>query len=224
MSNLIINNQFGVTEKNGIPVASSRYVSEAFSKNHQHVLRDIRSALDNFESIGQSRFGQSNFIEGHYKNEQNKKQPEYLLTRDGFSYIAMGFTGKRAAEFKIAYINAFNQMESFIKSLFEAKADFPEFTDAIMSTHEEPKHYHFSNELDMINRIVTGMSAKQYREERGIEHGKSIRPYLPLEQMHAVKSLQRIDIGLIVAIPDYEQRKRILESEYRRLQQKALSA
>lgn len=224
MKSIIPVDDFGMTERDGIPVVSSRHVAENFSKNHQHVLRDIRSALVNFESIGQSKFGQSNFTESYYKNEQNKKQPEYLLTRDGFSYIAMGFTGKKATQFKIVYINRFNQMESFIRNLIEAKADFPEFTDAIMAAHEEPKHYHFSNELDMINRIVTGMSAKQYREQCGIEPGKSIRPFLSESQISAVKTLQRIDIGLIISIPDYKNRKQVLEQQFIRMQRKALTA
>jgi Rha family phage regulatory protein len=223
MHNIISQDQFGITEKNGIPVVSSKYVSENFSKNHQHVLRDIEKALIHFNEIDQSRFGQINFIKSSYKDSQNRKQPEYLLTRDGFSYIAMGFTGKKAAQFKIAYINAFNQMESFIKNLLDAKLDFPEFTDAIMQAHEEPKHYHFSNECDMINSIVLGMSAKKFKETLGIE-AKSIRPYLSAQQIRMVKALQRIDIGLIYSIPDYQQRKQVLEQQYMRLQQKAISA
>jgi Rha family phage regulatory protein len=222
MNDLILSD-YGLTEKNGIPVVDSRHVAEKFHKRHDHVLRDISAAIQNFFEIGQPKFGESNFIKSNYKNEQSKKQPEYLLTRDGFSYIAMGFSGNRAAKFKIDYINAFNQMESFIKNLLEAKIDFPEFTDAIMATHEEPKHYHFSNEVDMINRIVTGMSAKQYREEHGIEQGKSIRPFLEPDQMELVKNLQRIDIGLIFALPSFEHRKRVLEAQFNRMQQMILS-
>ncbi|MCX7772941.1 MAG: Rha family transcriptional regulator [Clostridia bacterium] len=223
MTSLILN-EYGMTEKRGVPVVDSRHVAEKFGKRHDHVLRDIQTAIQNFSEIGQPKFGESNFIPSHYRNEQNKKQPEYLLTRDGFSYIAMGFTGKKAAKFKIDYINAFNQMESFIKNLLEAKSDFPEFTDAIMAAHEEPKHYHFSNELDMINRIVLGQSAKQFREAHGIESGKSIRPYLNADQIGAVKALQRIDIGLIITIPSYEQRKGILEQQFLRIGQRRLTA
>lgn len=223
MSNLIINNQFGVTEKNGIPVVSSRYVAETFGREHFHVIRNIESLTDTTSGLSES-FRLLNFKESYYKDSTGRKLKEYLLTKDGFTMVVMEFKTNKARKFKESYINAFNKMEAFIKNLYEAKADFPEFTDAIMSTHEEPKHYHFSNELDMINRIVTGMSAKQYREENGIEHGKSIRPFLAPEQMHAVKSLQRIDIGLIVAILDYEQRKYILDGAYRRLRQKALPA
>jgi Rha family phage regulatory protein len=222
MHNIISHDRFGITEKNGIPVVSSRYVAETFSKNHQHVMESIRKATDIKSGLSE-KFIQSNFRQSNYKDSRGKNQPEYLLTRDGFSFIAMGFTGKKAMQFKEAYINAFNQMESFIKNLMEAKLDFPEFTDAIMQAHEEPKHYHFSNECDMINSIVLGMSAKKFKETLGIE-AKSIRPYLSAQQIRMVKALQRIDIGLIYSIPDYQQRKQVLEQQYMRLQQKAISA
>jgi hypothetical protein len=63
----------------------------------------------------------------------------------------------------------------------------------------------------MLNRIVIGMSAKQFRLANGIEKGKSIRPYLSDEQISMLETLQKVDVGLLVAVPDYEQRKRHLE-------------
>jgi Rha family phage regulatory protein len=229
LENIITIDSFGVTEKSGIAVVSSRKVAEIFNKRHDHVLRDIETIIGNDPKIGeieisQSKFGQTNFIKSSYKDERNRKQPEYLLTKDGFALLVMGFNGKKAMQFKIAYINRFNEMESLIKNLLEAKADFPEFTDAIMAAHEEPKHYHFSNELDMINRIVIGMTAKQFRGQNGILASKSIRPYLTPKQINEVKTLQRIDIGLIISIPDFQERKQILELQYRRLTQKILTA
>ncbi|MEN6624199.1 MAG: Rha family transcriptional regulator [Smithella sp.] len=205
-----------MTEKSGIPVVSSRKVAEIFSKEHKSVLRAIENATVPTSGLSEE-FRQRNFVPSFYKNEQNKKQPEYLLTRDGFSFTAMGFTGKKAAQFKEAYINRFNEMESFIKNLYEAKAEFPVFTEAIMLTHEEPKHYHFSNEVDLINRIVLGMSARQFCEVKGIGKVPSIRPYLSPEQIKAIKKLQRIDIGLIVSDPDFHSRKQTLTDYYNRL-------
>jgi len=137
------------------------------------------------------------------------------MTKDGFAFLAMGFTGKKAAAFKEAYINAFNQMAEFIKSLQTAKLEFPAFTNAIMLAHEEPKSYHFSNEINMINKIVLGMNASKFKETNGLDKSvPSIRPYLSAEQIKAIEELQRIDIGLIVAIKEYEQRKKILEEYF----------
>jgi hypothetical protein len=63
----------------------------------------------------------------------------------------------------------------------------------------------------MLNRIVVGMTAKQFRLANGIEKGKSIRPYLSDEQITMLDTLQKVDVGLLVAVPDYQQRKRHLE-------------
>ncbi len=216
MKSIVPVDEFGMTERNGIPVVSSRKIAEVFEKRHGDVLRTITDKIEKSKNDNLvTQFCVANFIQSSYK-DRGKRYPEYLSTRDGFAFVTMGFTGTKADRFKISYINRFNQMESFIRNLLEAKADFPEFTGAIMSAHEEPKSYHFSNELDMINRIVLGMPAKKFREAHGIEKGKSIRPYLAPEQAEAIKSLQRIDIGLILAVQDFQQRKAILESHYQR--------
>lgn len=66
----------------------------------------------------------------------------------------------------------------------------------------------------MLNRIVLGKTAKQFRTERGIEKGKSIRPYLSNEQIKWLNMLQTVDIGLLISTPEYDQRKRYLEWYY----------
>lgn len=215
--NNIINDFYGVTERKGIPVVSSRKIAEVFEKRHDIVLRDIRNVITDLNNGGLHKFEESNFIESYYKNSQNKKQPEYLLTKDGFTLLVMGYTGEKATRFKVAYIERFNQMENFIKSLAEIKADFPEFTDAVMQLYEEPKHYHFSNEINMINRIVLGMDAKKFKEVNGLGDVPSIRPYLSLKQLEYIKILQRVDIGLCVAIKDFQQRKNILQDYFNRI-------
>ena len=77
--------------------------------------------------------------------------------------------------------------------------------------HENPRPYHFSNECDLLNRLVLGVSAKQFRLAHHIEKGKSIRPYLTDWQIEQLDHLQTIDIGLLVAVADFDQRKRLLE-------------
>ena len=91
--------------KDGQPVVNSLKVAEKFGKAHRTVLRSIRSLDCSQEFI------LHNFTPSSYTNRQNKTVPCYLLTRDGFSFLCMGFTGKEAAKWKEAYINAFNQME-----------------------------------------------------------------------------------------------------------------
>lgn len=199
-------NELKIFERKGQPITTSRNISEVFSKEHKNVLRDIESLDCSIE------FSQLNFELSKYKS-RGKSYPEYLITKDGFTFLVMGYKGKKAAKFKEGYINQFNQMTSFIKSLQTAKLEFPAFTNAIMQAHEEPKHYYFSNEINMINKIVLGMNANKFKEINGLDKKiSSIRPYLTVEQISLIEELQRIDIGLIVAIKEYEQRKKILEN------------
>lgn len=206
----ISNINYGVKDHKGIPVVSSRRIAKVFDRRHDHVLDAIRDAIKTTESFAPD-FSGTNFIHSEYKL-RGRKYPEYLLTKDGFTYTVMGFTGEKAAQFKVAYIKRFNEMEQQLESLRIARMEFPQLTDAIQATREDPKPYHYTNEINMINRIVLGMSAKQFREKHGIT-GNSIRPYLNAEQIKAIERLQKFDIGLLHTEPDYHKRKQIL-TEY----------
>lgn len=215
--------KFGMFELNGRPIVTSKKVTEIFDKRHDHILRDIGKITDPKSGVSKS-FTDRNFILGEYKDSTGRKLPQYYLTRDGFVMLVMGFTGKKAMQFKEAYINRFNEMEKYILALDTARMEFPELTQAILEVHEEPKHYHFSNEMDMINRIVLGMTAKKFREENAIEGVPSIRPYLTADQLHLIGMLQKTDIGLVLTEPDFQKRKRTLEWYCEKLKQKLLAA
>lgn len=96
---------------NGHPTTLSTQVAEYFGKNHQHVTRDIRNLIEKCPDLGVSNFGQST-----YKDSQGKKQPCYRMDRKGFVLLAMGFTGEKALQFKIAYIDAFDRMEEELRN------------------------------------------------------------------------------------------------------------
>lgn len=215
--------EFGVSEFNGKIVVGSRKVAEVFEKEHKSVLRSIVNITSTKSGLSKE-FTEHNFVLSEYKDPTGRKLPEYLLTRDGFVMIVMGFTGKNALQFKVAYINKFNEMEQYILSLNTTRLEFPELTRAILEAHESPGPHHFSNEMDMINRIVLGMTAKQFRESRGIGDVPSIRLYLTPEQLHYIGLLQKADIGLVLTEPDYGRRKRTLEWYFGKLQQKKLPA
>lgn len=95
----------------GKVVATSLHVAEVFEKRHADTLR----AVDEILAQVDDSFGKRNFAFSEYTITNNLgfsvNKPMVLLTRDGFTLLAMGFTGKRALEFKIAYINAYNAME-----------------------------------------------------------------------------------------------------------------
>ena len=206
MKELIPRDEYGIfADTHDTARVDSLFVAQAFGKRHDNVLKDIR------ELDCSDKFRLLNFEESSYRNAQGKKQPAYCMTRDGFVFLAMGYRGKKAAEFKELYIRRFNEMESFIRTLVSARQEFPLLTANIKLLHENPKPYHFSNECDMLNRIVVGMTAKQFRTASGLEKGTSIRPYLSEEQIAMLDILQKVDVGLLVAVPNFEQRKRHLE-------------
>lgn len=93
-----------LSTQNGEPVVSSRQIAENFGKEHKTVLRSIE------ELAAQNCAAKSMFYETTFEN-RGKQYPMYLMNRDGFSLLVMGFTGKAALEWKLKYIQAFNAME-----------------------------------------------------------------------------------------------------------------
>lgn len=94
--------------ENGEPVVSSREIAERFEKNHRDVLESIRN-LAAKNSAAKSMFYESTF------ENRGKQYPMYLMNRDGFSLLAMGFTGDKALEWKLKYIEVFNKMEKALR-------------------------------------------------------------------------------------------------------------
>ncbi|MCZ6172466.1 Rha family transcriptional regulator [Campylobacter ureolyticus] len=112
MSALVLINSVEVKflENNENIYINSLDLGKVFEKAHRSVLRDI-SNLPNDE------FKFSNFIKSEYLNSQNKKQPCYNLTKDGFCLLVMGFTGEKAYKFKVEFIKAFNRLIDENKAL-----------------------------------------------------------------------------------------------------------
>lgn len=99
-----------VVMKNKQAVTTSLNVAEVFEKNHQHILE----AIDNL-TVENSTV-KNMFMEDTYINSRGRAYRQILMNRDGFTLLAMGFTGQKALQFKLQYIDAFNQMENHIKN------------------------------------------------------------------------------------------------------------
>lgn len=128
-------NDIILSTQNGEPVASSRQIAESFGKEHKHVLRDIENLIGGESKIGLS----SMFFKSEYISTQNKKLPEYLMNRDGFSLLVMGFTGKEALEWKLKYIQAFNEMEKQLAQRPQlSRSEL--MAQALIAAHEELEH------------------------------------------------------------------------------------
>lgn len=104
-------NEIILQNKDGQILASSRDVAEKFGKRHDHVLRDIDNLISDSPKLGSEMF-----FETSYQNERRKIYRCFNMNRDGFSLLSMGFTGKKALEWKLKYIEAFNKMEEKLKS------------------------------------------------------------------------------------------------------------
>ena len=209
--------ELGVTTEDGKKaVVSSRDVADTFGKRHSDVLRAIDNTLDDLEDS----FAERNFALSDYKGRSGKKNREYLLTRDGFTLIAMGFTGKKAMKFKVMYINQFNKMEQLIKERCFAKIEYAPMMTAVKESREavgkKTNHFHYSNEANMINRIVIGATSKKYCEEHDIPKNK-LRDHLPKWQLETIKQLQRANTHLIQMGLDYQERKELLSKKYKHL-------
>ena len=126
-------NDIILSMQNGEPVVSSRQIAESFEKRHDHVMRDIEDIMRGLPKNGDTPM----FYKTEYVHEQNgQSYPMYLMNRDGFTLLAMGFTGKTALEWKLKYIAAFNEMEKKL-------AEQPQLTrsqllaTALIAAHEE---------------------------------------------------------------------------------------
>ena len=95
-----------IQTENGIPTTTSLVIAQAFEKNHFDVLK----AIKNLECS--QNFTDSNFAVSEYTDSTGRKLPMYQITRDGFAFLAMGFTGKKAAAWKERFLEAFNAMEA----------------------------------------------------------------------------------------------------------------
>lgn len=113
-------NELGIVIENNRPVVSSRDIALVFEKEHKNVIRDIRFLECSEEFTG------LNFELSEYKDTTGRTLPMYLITRDGFTLLAMGFNGARAMKFKLKYIAAFNAMEEQLKNPFNIPKTLPD--------------------------------------------------------------------------------------------------
>lgn len=127
--------------KNNQVVVSSRQVAERFHKLHKSIIRSVK------EILAAQNCATKFFKETYYIN-RGKKYIEYLMNRDGFVLLVMGFTGKVAMDLKIAYINAFNEMEAKLRKMQKPKQ---------VTLIEQPKEKEFvrpQNNAEYISKLA----------------------------------------------------------------------
>lgn len=106
-----------VFNQNGKVLTNSLLVAEKFGKRHANVIKAVEDHINDLNSTDSKV---SWFCESEYCDGKGEMRKMYIMNRDGFTLLAMGFTGKKALQFKLEYIEAFNSMESQLKQLQES--------------------------------------------------------------------------------------------------------
>lgn len=204
--------ELGIFEKGGDAWVSSRDIAKLFEKAHYDVLDAIREKI--IPNISEE-FTARNFPVSKYRDTTGRKLPEYLLNRKSFSMVVMGFTGKKAMAFKEAYIEAFEAMIDVINTRLLSKAGYKEMTSAISRKLKNDPRV-FSIEADMINSIVLGMKAADFRAVHKIDDHGGTRDAVAYRKLDDLDRAQRLNAQLINAGISFEARKQIISSNFRR--------
>lgn len=151
-----------VALSNGIPTTSSQLVAQTFGKEHKHVLRDIEKVCEQLpENFSQSNFGLANYLDA-----QGKSRPMYLLTRDAFTLLVMGYTGKEAMQFKLKYIEAFNAMEAELRKQDKPKRKAKAKASPKPALELPPAYDPYSTEPISLNELTALLSTIAYRLDK----------------------------------------------------------
>lgn len=204
--------ELGIFEKHNDAWVSSRNIAKLFGKEHKHVLRDIEEKILPYVS---EEFNQSNFGLVKYKDKKGESRPEYLINRKSFTIVAMGYTGKKAMQFKEAYIEAFEAMANVIETRLLSKAGYKEMTAAIAKVYHADRQV-FSAEANMINEIILGMKAKDFKAVNLIDDNGHTRDAIVQEKLEQLDKAQRLNAQLITAGMSFDQRKSIIQKNYGR--------
>ncbi len=211
-----------VFHKETVAMTDSLKVAHYFGKRHDNLLNTIKNlgCSDEFRLL--------NFKESYYLNEQNKKQPMFYMTQDGFTLLVMGFTGKKAMQFKEQYIKEFNEMKKRLATRANMKADQLRMNEAIKYRleqvgKEDPHAY--SRENNLVYVVALGNSRKSWLQVNGYPDDMEIRQCLTVDQLQLVDQLLSENAVMIKLGMDYHQRKaQLQETTLHHLRKGALNA
>ncbi|TNH03479.1 Rha family transcriptional regulator [Testudinibacter sp. TR-2022] len=205
----------------GKAFTTSKAVADYFGKRHDNILRDIEKleCSDEFRLL--------NFEETYTyrENPNGGKRIRSLMirmTRDGFTFLAMGFTGKKAARFKEAYIARFNSMENWIVNRENLKQDQNALGLAIqkyelISGKSDP--YAYSRENNLLYIAAIGASKKKWLSDNGFPASDDIRQHLSEDEINLLDHLLKQNAMMIELFMTYAERKAALIQQAERYRQ-----
>ena len=199
-------------------ITTSLKVAEVFEKEHKNVLQSIENLVADNSA---AKF----FRLTTYKN-RGKEYPMYEMDRDGFSLLVMGFTGEKALQWKIKYIEAFNQMESELKRLYTERQQWQIerdkgvvirhiLTDTIKMkiTESQNKRFAYPNYTNLIYRNLFGKTAKELESDYGVKAKENLRDFFTGDDLAKVQSMEMLVSSLINCGWGYQQIKEFVQRE-----------
>lgn len=163
------------------------------------------------------------FFETTMPDTYGRNQKVFLMNRDGFTLLVMGYTGEKAMQFKLAYIKQFNAMEKAlmgkIKEREKGIAVRQALTRAIEISGENYRmHGHaYSTYTDIIYKVVFGKRAKELREEYGITKKDNLRDWFSSEELAKVQSVEMVVSGLVNCGWGYDDIRNFIANDSRKL-------
>ena len=201
-------------------ITTSRKIAETFEKRHADVLRDIETLQCSKE------FTERNFALSSYKDKSGKSNKEYIVTKDGFTMLCMGYIGEKAMIFKERYIEAFNAMEKELRRIYTERQQWQIerdkgvvirhiLTDTIkLKVAESPnKRFAYPNYTKLIYKTLFGKNMVELKEQYGVKGKETIRDYLTSEELRQVESMEMLVSSLINCGWGYEQIKEFIQKE-----------
>lgn len=199
-------------------ITTSRKVAEVFGKEHYNVLRDIESLSCS------TNFAALNFEVSCYKDKSGKNNKEYIITKDGFVMLVMGYTGERAMRFKEAYIAEFNAMDKELKRIYRERQQWEIerqkgilvrhiLTDTIkMKVADSPyKKFMYPNYTKLIYKTLFGKNMKELQALYGVKGKESIRDYVTADELKQIESMEMLVSSLINCGWGYDQIKGFIQ-------------
>lgn len=184
-----------VFNNKGTTYTTSRKVAEMFEKQHKNVLRDIRNLIEDISSEMSHETHSSEvsheiskyFVESTYVSSRGREEVEYLLTRDGFTLLAMSFKGPKALRFKMDYIEAYNAMEQALITLKEEEIDLARRLAERNNKYYERSVERLSYELEQAKEDIEVLKAdyeelRQYNKE-WVKYANSLENYINYHKM-----------------------------------------
>lgn len=195
-------------------VTDSLTVAEVFDKRHDRVLQDIRNLSCSKE------FALHHFVESTYKNTLNREYPLFIMTEQGFSLLAMGYTGKKAMQFKEMYIDAFHKMRENLSKNIQVLDEKESMIQSMKLTIETVEKQEKMSEtlkqhdtkLSLLESKVENEITLSYGEQRRVQKAVASRVYElyenPEERPKAFSGIYR-EIKDRFAVASYKDVRRV---------------